>query len=62
MQKMPTRDEIESVKKNYPEGCRVVLIDMLDRNAPPSGTEGTVSCVDDIGRSTSPGITAAVLA
>lgn len=35
--------------ERYPEGCRVKLIQMDDIMAPPAGTCGTVSYVDDIG-------------
>jgi hypothetical protein len=33
----------------YPVGCRVQLDRMNDKQAPPEGTKGTVSGVDDIG-------------
>ena len=46
----PAKYEVESVKKNYPVGCRVELDYMDDpyRNI-PSGTQGTVRVVDDTG-------------
>ena len=34
---------------NYPRGTRVVLVKMDDMQAPPIGTHGTVTCVDDQG-------------
>ena len=34
---------------NYPKGTRVELIKMDDVQAPPLGTQGTVTGVDDIG-------------
>ena len=40
----------ERIKEQYPEGTRIVLLHMGDDPRPiPSGTRGTVSCVDDIG-------------
>lgn len=45
----PSRGIIEYLRKEYPAGCRVRLIDMHDLQAPPEGTEGTVIGVDDIG-------------
>ena len=37
-------------KEMYPVGTRIELISMEDSYAPvPSGTKGTVVCVDDIG-------------
>ena len=45
-----TNAEIEFIKKRYPKGTRIRLISMQDPYAPvPSGTEGTVSFVDDMG-------------
>lgn len=44
-----SREEIESLRKRYPEGCRVELVRMDDMSAPPPGTQGTVLWVDDIG-------------
>ena len=44
-----TRELTESVKRAYPRGCRVKLVKMNDDQAPPVGTCGTVSFVDDIG-------------
>lgn len=34
---------------NYPKGTRVELVKMDDAKAPPIGTRGTVTGVDDIG-------------
>lgn len=45
--RFPSRDIVESVRKNYPVGCRVVLVKMDDVQAPPIGTAGTVRGVDD---------------
>lgn len=33
---------VEKLKKRYPEGCRVELVKMNDKQAPPIGTKGTV--------------------
>lgn len=41
--------EIQKMKKTYSAGMRVKLIKMDDFQAPPTGTEGTVLGVDDIG-------------
>lgn len=45
----PSRERIESLRRQYPAGCRVELLLMDDPQAPPVGTRGTVYGVDDIG-------------
>lgn len=40
---------IEYLKKEYPKGTKVELIQMDDVKAPPIGTKGTVIGVDSIG-------------
>jgi hypothetical protein len=41
---------IEFMRKQYPPGTRIRLIEMKDPYAPvPPGTEGVVTAVDDIG-------------
>ena len=40
---------IKQLKKQYPSGTRVELIEMNDISAQPIGTLGTVNYVDDIG-------------
>ena len=45
----PNSKTVERLRKRYPEGCRVKLIQMDDIQAPRAGTCGTVSYVDDIG-------------
>ncbi|MBG9986238.1 DUF4314 domain-containing protein [Facklamia sp. DSM 111018] len=40
---------LETIKKQYPIGSRVELVQMDDVQAPPLGTLGTVVGVDDIG-------------
>lgn len=52
----PNSKIVERLRKRYPEGCRVKLIQMDDIMAPPAGTCGTVSYVDDIGSIQSTGI------
>lgn len=43
------QSELESLRREFPIGARVVLEKMADRQAPPIGTKGTVTGVDDIG-------------
>ena len=43
------RGIVESLKRQFPVGCRVKLVKMDDPQAPPIGTLGTVLGVDDIG-------------
>lgn len=38
----------EKLRKVYPAGTRVELIQMDDSQAPPAGTRGTVQGVDDM--------------
>jgi len=46
----PPRNIVESVKKEYPSGTRVELVSMNDPYRDmPTGTRGTVDCVDDTG-------------
>jgi len=47
--KFPSKEIVESVRKIYPAGCRVELVQMDDTQAPPVGTKGTVLGVDDTG-------------
>ena len=37
-------------KKRYPKGTSIELISMDDPQAPPTGTQGIVDFVDDIGQ------------
>lgn len=46
---VPSKEQIEKVRHEYPEGIRVELIKMDDIQSPPAGTKGTVKGVDDIG-------------
>lgn len=40
---------LSAMRRDFPCGARVELIDMDDVQAPPPGTMGTVQCVDDVG-------------
>lgn len=46
---IPSKETIASLRKTYPKGQRVVLVEMGDAHAPKPGTEGTVERVDDLG-------------
>lgn len=47
---IPSREKVESIRKTFPIGTRVKCLTMRDDPRPiPSGTEGTVTLVDDIG-------------
>ena len=48
MNSFPSSTTVERMKKDYPAGCRVELVQMNDLQAPPIGTKGTVIGVDDI--------------
>jgi len=43
------REIVERLRKQYPAGTRVELVRMNDEQAPPIGTHGTVTGVDDLG-------------
>lgn len=45
--KFPSKDIVEDVRKKYPAGSRVELLQMEDAQALPIGTRGTVIGVDD---------------
>ena len=47
--RFPSRETLEQLRAEYPVGCRVELLQMDDPQAPPIGTLGTVTGVDDIG-------------
>lgn len=47
--RFPSREQVERVRELYPAGTRVELIRMDDPQAPPVGTCGTVTGVDDTG-------------
>ena len=51
MNRIPSREQVESLRQSYPVGTRIVLHSMDDPFAPvPPGTKGTVTYVDDIGQ------------
>ena len=47
--RMITKDELQALRSRYPSGTRVELLQMADVQAPPTGTKGTVTGVDDTG-------------
>lgn len=47
--RMITKDELQALRSRYPSGTRVELLQMDDVQAPPTGTKGTVTRVDDTG-------------
>lgn len=47
--RMITKDELKALRSRYPSGTRVELLQMDDVQAPPTGTKGTVTGVDDTG-------------
>ena len=40
---------VSCLRESYPTGCRVMLDNMEDIQAPPIGTLGTVRHIDDMG-------------
>ena len=47
MTSFPSRETVERIRREYPAGTRVKLLEMDDCFAPPIGTLGTVIAVDD---------------
>lgn len=45
----PKKEIVERIRKEYPKGTRVMLVNMDDTQAPPLGTKETVIGVDDTG-------------
>ena len=45
--KYPSKETIEALRRAYPAGCTVELVEMDDPQAPPPGTLGEVIAVDD---------------
>lgn len=43
------KDRVELLRKQYPKGTKIELLEMDDVQAPPVGTVGTVQGVDDLG-------------
>ena len=50
MNRIPAREQVEHLRQQYPAGTRITLRSMDDPQAPPPGTKGTVSYVDDLGQ------------
>lgn len=46
--RFPSKEIVEQVRRQYPVGTRVELVEMDDFQAPPIGTKGTVEGVDDM--------------
>ena len=49
MNNFPSRETVERLRRQYPAGARVELVRMDDIQAPPVGTKGSVTGVDDSG-------------
>ena len=47
--KMIRPEQLKRLREAYPAGTRVELVQMDDAQAPPTGTRGTVTGVDDTG-------------
>ena len=47
--KFPSKEIVQMLRKKYPAGTRVELVEMDDVQAPSMGTKGTVWGVDDAG-------------
>ena len=46
--KFPDRSTVERVRAEYPPGTRIILRHMSDPQAPPVGTCGEITGVDDL--------------
>ena len=46
--KYPSKETVEALRRAYPVGCIVELVEMDDPQAPPVGTLGEVIAVDDV--------------
>lgn len=47
--RMISQNELDALRSRYPAGTRVELLQMDDMQAPPIGTKGTVTGIDDTG-------------
>ena len=47
--RFPSKTIVERIRREYPTGTRVELVQMDDPQAPPIGTKGTIIGVDDTG-------------
>lgn len=43
------KERVEHLRKQYPKGTKIELLEMDDVQAPPIGTVGTIYGVDDLG-------------
>lgn len=43
------REKLQLMREQYPVGTEIELIRMDDKQAPPAGTKGIVTHIDDIG-------------
>ncbi len=50
LDKRPTREQVERLRRQYPAGTRIILHFMDDPQAPPPGTKGTIFHVDGMGQ------------
>ncbi len=46
---IPKPEKVQEVRNTYPAGTKVKLLKMDSSLAPPIGTCGEVTCVDDLG-------------
>ena len=47
--RMPSKELLEQLRKDYPVGCKIKLLKMSDVQAPPIGTICEVLGINDIG-------------
>ncbi len=45
----PSKEVVEALRQEYPAGTLVELVKMDDKFAPPIGTRGWVTVIDDVG-------------
>ena len=45
----PDSETVKRIRREYPQGTRIELVEMDDPQSPPPGTRGTVLYVDDTG-------------
>ena len=50
MNRIPTREQVERLRQQYPAGTRITLHSMDDPQAPPPGAKGTGFHVDGMGQ------------
>ena len=47
--RFPSKEELKKMREEFPSGCRIVLDEMDDVQAPKPGSQGTCRGVDDAG-------------